>query len=211
MRMRNKPWALDYLSKQSTVVLDPKSFKGQWLNHTPYTSLSLEIGAGKGDYVHAMAKLYPEVLWVAVEKDKNVSAVALKKFEEDPRQNVRWIVGNAEALSDWFEHGEVSVLHLNFSDPWPKKAHTKRRLTSDGFIERMMQVGCSELLVKLKTDNMNLYEFSLVQFSHFPFTLDECSVDYRRTAHPEDAITEYEQRFMDLNQVIYRAVWRRKQ
>lgn len=210
MRMRNKPWALDFLAQHPFVLFDPKDLKGQWLKDTPYTCISLEIGSGKGDYIHAMAKHNPSHLWVALERDKNVSAVAIKKMESDPLPNVRWIVGDAENLMDWFETSEVKAVYLNFSDPWPKKAHTKRRLTSDAFIERMLTIGSKDLDVKLKTDNMNLYEFSLVQFSHFPFVLEECSVNYRRDVHPEDAITEYEQRFMDLNQPIYRAVWRRK-
>ncbi len=118
-------------------------------------------------------------------------------------------MGDAENLEAWFELAEVNTIHLNFSDPWPKRGHAKRRLTSEHFIERMLRIGKDDLEIKLKTDNVSLFEYTLPVWSTYPFHLVEFSVDYRRDVHPEDAITEYEQHFMDLNQVIYRAVWRR--
>lgn len=210
MRMRNKPWALDYLKELPRVHFDPSPMKGRWLSERPYQKLTVEIGSGKGDYAIAMAKLQPEVLWVAIEKDKNVSAIANKKVQAEGLPNLHWIVGDASELEAWFEAGEIDTIHLNFSDPWPKKHHTKRRLTSDGFVERMLVCSKPTLEIKFKTDNKALFEYTLLNWEHFPLVLTEFSVDYRRDPHPEDAITEYEQHFMDLGQVIYRAVWRKK-
>lgn len=207
--MRNKPWAQDYLQDLPQVHFDPSAFKGQWKEKTGYACITLEIGSGKGDYARSMAILQPDVLWIAIERDKNVSAVAQKKIQTQNIPNLHWIVGDAEHLENWFDHAEVNTIHLNFSDPWPKKGHTKRRLTSELFIERMLRIGNGDLAIKFKTDNVSLFEYTLPVLSQYPFHLTEFSVDYRRESHPEDAITEYEQRFMDLNQVIYRAVWRR--
>jgi len=210
MRMRNKPWALDFLSEQPRVHFDPCDYKGNWLKKTGFSKLCVEIGSGKGDYASAMAKLQPDVLWIAIEKDKNVSAVANKKIATLEIMNLHWIVGDAVNLENWFAEGEIDVIHLNFSDPWPKKHHTKRRLTSEGFIERMLKCSNETLEIKFKTDNVKLFEYTMIMWENYPLQLTEFSVDYRREAHPEDAITEYEQHFMDLNQVIYRAVWRKK-
>lgn len=210
MRMRNKPWANEFLSHCAQVHFDPTALKGQWGRRFGYATVVLEIGSGKGDYATQMAKLQPDVLWIALEKDKNVSAVAQKKIQDDLPPNLHWIVGDASDLEKWFDVQEISRLHLNFSDPWPKRGHEKRRLTSDGFVQRMLKVGTLDLSFHFKTDNVALFEYTILHWSQYDFDLLEFSVNYRRDAHPEDALTEYERHFMELGQPIFRAVWRRK-
>lgn len=210
MRMRHKPWAHDYLAACAQVHFDPSHLKGKWLENTAYTSLTLEIGSGKGDYAYQMALAQPDVLWVALERDKNVSAVAQKKIQAHPLPNLHWIVGEASELENWFGQGEITTLHLNFSDPWPKRGHEKRRLTSDGFVQRIFHIGSPDISIKFKTDNVSLFEYTVLQWAKYPLDLLEFSVDFRRDLHPEDAITEYERHFMDLGQPIFRAVWRKQ-
>jgi len=206
MRMRNKPWAMDFINAHPSVITNPSLLKGKWKKEFKVKKIVLEIGSGKGDYWRKMAELQPDCLWIALERDKNVSAIALQK--ENPK-NAVWIVGDAEELENWFDLKEIDTVHLNFSDPWPKKRYHKRRLTSNLFIERMLKITTDTSEFKFKTDNKDLFEYTLLVWEDYPLRLTEFSVDFRRNEHNDDAITEYEQHFMDLNQVIYRAVWRK--
>ncbi|MBR0385332.1 MAG: tRNA (guanosine(46)-N7)-methyltransferase TrmB, partial [Erysipelotrichaceae bacterium] len=172
--------------------------------------IHVEIGAGKGDYWIAMAHQYPECLWIAIEKDVDCAAIALKKSLDQTSANMKMIIGYASELENWFAGGEIDVIHLNFSDPWPKKRHTKRRLTYDSFLQVYERILKPEGELQFKTDNSGLFEYSLVSFASQNWNLKEVSVDWRREEHPEDAITEYESNFMELGQPIYRAVWQLK-
>lgn len=208
--MRHKPWAHDYLEACPQVSFSGHDYQGNWLKSFPYQKLILEIGCGKGDYLYSMASLNPNEFWVGVEKEENVSAVAQKKIENNRPINTQWIVGDATLIEDWFSLKEVDRIHLNFSDPWPKKSHTKRRLTSDLFVDSLLRILNDEGEIRFKTDNQSLFEYTILLWENYPLELIEFSVDYRRSIHADDVITEYEQRFMDLNQAIYRAVWRKK-
>lgn len=207
--MRRKPWAKEYLEGCQNVDFDGEAYKGKWLKK-PYQKLICEIGCGKGDYIFNMAQKEKEAFWVGIEKDESVSAVALKKVEGQTIENAFWINGDAEKIEEWFEKGEVDRIHLNFSDPWPKKRNTKRRLTSDLFVERLLNILKDDGEIRFKTDNQKLFEYTVLLWENYPLEMIEFSVNYRSDDHPEDVITEYETRFMDLGQPIFRAVWRKK-
>jgi tRNA (guanine-N7-)-methyltransferase len=209
MRSRRKPWAHDLLNSHSKVTFDGHDLKTHWSHIEKYELICVELGSGKGDFVHQMAKLYPNFYWIAVEKDENVAARALRKVES-VADNVFWVVADAKDMQEWFEPGTVQRIYLNFSDPWPKKHHVKRRLSSESFMEKMWLITRDDAEFYMKTDNQKLFEYTILTWQNYPLNMIEFSVDYRRDEHPEDAITEYEQRFMDLGQVIYRAVWRKK-
>ncbi|MCF0115181.1 MAG: tRNA (guanosine(46)-N7)-methyltransferase TrmB [Erysipelotrichaceae bacterium] len=204
MRMRKKKWAEPYLEEHSDLVIQtPSEYKGKWKGE--YETFHLEIGTGKGDYLCGMAQLYPEVSWVGIERDRSAAAVCAKKVVEAQLQNVKVIALDARDLSEWFEENEIDVIHLNFSDPWPQNGYRKRRLSHEGFVKQYSELLKPQGKVLMKTDNSGLFEFSLKEFTHHGFSLDEVSVDFRRNEHPEDIITEYEAKFMSLNQPIYRA------
>ncbi len=210
MRMRRKPWAKEFLEGFSQVSFSGEKNKGQWLKGSSYQQLIVEIDCGKGDYLFNMSQLESSALWVGIEKDENVSAIALKKVKDQIPSNTHWIVGDAENLENWFDTKEVNRVHLNFSDPWPKKRNTKRRLTSDKFVERLLNILSDDGEIRFKTDNVALFEYTVLLWENYPLEMVEFSVDYRRNEHPEDVITEYEKRFMDLGQPIFRSVWRKK-
>lgn len=208
MRMRKKKWAEPYLEEHRDLALaDPQEYKGTWHEFLQCETLHVELGMGKGDYLIEMAHMYPEEGWVGVEKDRSAAATALRKAVEEEQadwHNKRMIPGNAEDLENWFAEGEIDVLHLNFSDPWPKKYTHKRRLSSERFLTMYKRLLSEKGILQMKTDNKDLFEDSVLYFLQNGFTAIDFSVDYRRNEHPEDAITEYERRFLDLGQPIYR-------
>ncbi|MBQ1505855.1 MAG: tRNA (guanosine(46)-N7)-methyltransferase TrmB [Erysipelotrichales bacterium] len=209
MRMRKKKWAVPYIAERTDVVVnDPAEYKGRWKEVLKTEEVRLEIGAGKGSYWIGMAKMYPETGWIALEKSPDAAAIGLKKCPE-PGPNMKYIVGDAEMIEEWFEPGELSAVHLNFSDPWPKKSHAKRRLTAVKFRQKYWNLLPEEGRVILKTDNIGLYEYSLENMGDL-FELVERNDDFRKEPHDEDVITEYEHEFMEKGQPIYRAVWKKK-
>ncbi len=207
MRMRKKPWAKDMIeSRTDCVIATPEEMAGNWHSFGK-EEIIVEIGAGKGDYWIGMGNMHPEQLWIAVEKDMSAAGIALKKSLEKTGENMKFIQKDAAAISTWFADGEVDCIHLNFSDPWPKKSHTKRRLTYGSFLQQYAQILKEDGTIIMKTDNAQLFEYSLVSFADAKWRLKDVSVDYRREVHDEDTITEYESNFMALGQPIYRAVW----
>ncbi|MDR1794303.1 MAG: tRNA (guanosine(46)-N7)-methyltransferase TrmB [Erysipelotrichaceae bacterium] len=203
MRMRNKPWALAYLSERPDCIRDPQNYKGKWKELLGSSVLHIEIGSGKGDWWLKMSEMVPDEGWLAIEKDKNVSATALKK-DLQLQANRRWILGDAAELEEWFAKGEVDVIHLNFTDPWPKKHHAKRRLAHFRFLQRYDKILGEDGTLILKTDNQAYFEFSLCELSQAGWRFCEVDLDYRQEPHQEEAISEYEAKFVSLGKPIYR-------
>ena len=207
MRMRKKKWADPYLeAHQDYIFENPIDYKGKWKQILNCERLHLEIGMGKGSYLIQMASMYPDEVWIGMEKDRSAAAVAARaKLEGDGNtSNNRMIAGDARNILDWFENGEVDVIHLNFSDPWPKKKYQKRRLSSSEFLKIYRAILSEHGQILMKTDNQDLFEDSVLYFQENGFILTDFSVNYRRNEHPEDAITEYESKFMAEGMPIYR-------
>lgn len=207
MRMRKKKWADPYLeAHQDYIFENPIDYKGKWKQILNCERLHLEIGMGKGSYLIQMASMYPDEGWIGMEKDRSAAAVAARaKLEGDGNtSNNRMIAGDARNILDWFENGEVDVIHLNFSDPWPKKKYQKRRLSSSEFLKIYRTILSEHGQILMKTDNQDLFEDSVLYFQENGFILTDFSVNYRRNEHPEDAITEYESKFMAEGMPIYR-------
>ena len=207
MRMRKKKWADPYLeAHQDYIFENPIDYKGKWKQILNCERLHLEIGMGKGSYLIQMASMYPDEGWIGMEKERSAAAVAARaKLEGDGNtSNNRMIAGDARNILDWFENGEVDVIHLNFSDPWPKKKYQKRRLSSSEFLKIYRTILSEHGQILMKTDNQDLFEDSVLYFQENGFILTDFSVNYRRNEHPEDAITEYESKFMAEGMPIYR-------
>lgn len=210
MRMRRKKWARPYvLERTDVVVYNPESLRGRWREVLGTDRIHLEIGAGKGAYWLQMAQMYPLEGWIAMERSVDAAAMGLKKLEKAPG-NMKMILADAAVLDQWFADGEVDVIHLNFPDPWPKKHHEKRRLTSPKFREEYQRILKDGGRVILRTDQKGLYEFSLESMSPC-FQLVEKDEDFRKSGHPEEAVTEYEAQFMKEGMPIYRVVWKKEE
>lgn len=208
MRMRKKKWAAGLLEARDDVMIyEPSGLQGKWKTIVLCDVLHVEIGTGKGDYWLTMAHQYPQEGWIGIERNTDVAAIALKKAADAVLPTMKLIRASAEYIDEWFAPQEVDVLHLNFSDPWPKKAHAKRRLTAPSFLKKYDTLLAHDGTVQLKTDNSGFFEYSLLSFLQEGWILQDVWVDYRREEHPEDAITEYERSYMEKGQPIYRAVF----
>ncbi|MFV0382220.1 MAG: tRNA (guanosine(46)-N7)-methyltransferase TrmB [Breznakia sp.] len=205
--MRRLKWAKAYL-EENQLYKDPSIHKGRWKKSLGVDEIHVEIGSGKGDYFIGMSKIYPHIGWIGVEKNESVAALALRKaHSENVQKNTSFIYQDAKNLEEWFMDGEIHTLHLNFSDPWPKNRTSKRRLSHVSFLEKYYRLLDKQGEIQMKTDNRSLFEYSLVSFSNHKFLLKEVYLDFRADIHDEDVISEYEKKFMEKGNPIYRAVF----
>jgi len=206
VRLRKKKWAKPLLESQTGyVITDFSAVKGNWNkvfgNDNP---IYLEIGMGKGDFIVGLATRNPAINYVGIELSETVAAIALKKVMEHEVSNVRVINKDAINLEDIFTSGEIGRIYLNFSDPWPKNRHERKRLTYKTFLEKYERLLEGKGMVCFKTDNKGLFEFSLESFSENGWTLNNVEYDYPLTESDDDVPTEYERRFRGLGNPIYR-------
>jgi len=206
MRTRKKPWAEAELAANSRIVREPSLHKGNWRgyfgNQNP---VHLEIGCGKGRFIARMAVINPEINYIALERDRTILAAAARNAKE--AANLALILGDAENLPEFFAEGEVGMIYLQFCDPWPnRKKWAKRRLTHTRFLEiyrRILKPGGE---IFFKTDNRQLLEFSITQFSAGGWLITRVSLDSRAPGPQEgDALppTEYEEKFTARDMPIY--------
>ena len=171
--------------------------------------IHLEIGCGKGDFAVGMSAKYPEFNWVAMERVADVACLALEKAKNasDSRpDNLRFMIGDAKNVAEWFPPHSIDCLYLNFSDPWPKKGYAKRRLTHEGFLNLYRSVLREGGLLRLKTDNEGLFDFSLEQFALCGLTVEWQTRDLHHSEkNADNVMTEYERNFSEKGQVIYSA------
>lgn len=166
--------------------------------------IHLEIGSGKGKFIHTLAEKHPEINFIAMEAQPTVLTFLLDKVEETHRENLKLISGNAEDLLEYFAEGEVNQLYLNFSDPWPKTRHEKRRLTFHTFLARYETILNGNKTIVQKTDNQGLFEYSLMSYAKYGFTFNRLSLDLTNSVYEEENVhTEYEDKFIKKGNRIY--------
>jgi len=206
MRLRRKPGIQEKLAAIPRLVLaEPKQYYGQWkqvfANDNP---LHLEIGTGKGSFISGMAQLNPRINYIGIERVADIIYKAAEKIVNSDLTNVRLIMVDARDIPEIFQPGEVSRLYLNFSDPWPKKRHAKRRLTHPDFLRIYQQLLPPNGEIHLKTDNKDFFEYSLQTMSEAGFILQNVTYDLHKSGFGPNVMTEYEMRFSQLGQPIYR-------
>lgn len=170
----------------------------------PFTKerpLHLEIGCGKGSFACGMSTAHPEVNLIAMERVSDVACLALEKAEatKDTRpDNLRFLIGNAENLTEWFPPHSIDCLYLNFSDPWPKSGHAKRRLTHRVFLEKYQTVLKKGGILRFKTDNAGLFDFSLTEFEAMGLAITNLTRDLHNSPQNiGNVMTEYEKNFSE--------------
>lgn len=206
MRMRKKKNCALRMERCSDIwIKNPEENKGKWKeifkNDNP---IHIEIGCGKGNFVTGMAKLYPDVNFIAIEKVEDVIVMAMEKARDAGLTNVLFMDMDAERIEDFFEFGEIKRIYLNFSDPWKKNKQAKRRLTHKNFLDRYKKVLREGDYIWFKTDNRNLFEFSLNSFAQENYKLENITLDLHNSGFEGNVVTEYEQRFLDEGAPIYR-------
>ena len=209
MRLRNIRGAKEAVAESTFVVHDPEAHRGRWNeffeNHNP---LYIEIGMGKGRFVTELAGRYPEINYIGIEKYESVMirAIAKRKMLTECK-NLFFLCCGAEHLSEVFGKGEIARIYLNFSDPWPKERHARRRLTSQGFLDIYRDLLAEDGRLEFKTDNNPLFDFSLEQAEQAGWELCEVTRDLHHSEYMDgNVMTEYEERFSAIGNPISRMV-----
>lgn len=206
MRVRNKPGAADKLLEYPQyVVTEETAIKGKWqTTFAKEQPLHIEVGTGKGRFITEMAKAHPEINYVGVELQTSVLVVALDKLIEEDLPNLKLLHINGAALTEIFEPGEVDQVYLNFSDPWPKTKHDKRRLTYKTFLAVYETILKDNGEIHFKTDNQGLFEYSLGSFSQYGMIINQVWLNLHDSSYEGNIMTEYEEKFSKKGQPIYR-------
>jgi len=199
MRMRKRKWVKDYLLEDNPYLLK------DCLN---FDNLNLEIGMGMGDFLSESARLNPEEIFIGLERDETCVAKSLKKINSLALKNAYVIHEDADALKELFKAGSIKRIYLQFSDPWPKKRHEKRRLTSAKYLDLYSYLLKAEGELYFKSDNQAFFEYSMVQLCS-EYELLEMSVDRHREENG-DVCTEYEKKFRAKGQPIYYGLFKKK-
>lgn len=211
MRLRNIPGSKEIIGESRAVIQEPESWRGRWAqafgNERP---VHIEVGMGKGQFLMEMARRNPEINYVGIEMYDSVLLRAVQKLEsqEERPDNLYFIRMDARELPQVFAPGEVGRIYLNFSDPWPKERHAKRRLTSRQFLERYDQILAPEGEVHFKTDNRPLFEFSLQEAEEAGWMLKGHTFDLHRNLVlcEGNVMTEYEEKFSALGNPIHKMI-----
>lgn len=199
MRLRNVKGARDAMITSEYTVNEPAANRGRWKesfgNDHP---LYLEIGTGKGRFITTLAMQNPDINYIGIEKFSSVLIRALEKQNELQLPNLIFIRMEAEHICDVFAEGEIDRIYLNFSDPWPKDRHAKRRLTSTQFFDRYNTILAKDGVVEFKTDNRDLFEFSVEEVASAGWKIDRLTRDLHNSDMNEgNVMTEYEIRFSE--------------
>ena len=206
MRPRNRKGLVQRMALCTDItILNPTENRGNWNkifgNDHP---IHLEVGCGKGRFITETAALHPEINFIALERVENVIILAMEKVKERELPNVRFLSADAHQLQEIFAESEIERIYLNFSDPWPKKRHTKRRLTSETFLPLYRYILRPDGSIWMKTDNRPLFDYSVQTLEANGFELRNVCYDLHRSDFPDNIMTEYEENFSSKGFPIHR-------
>ncbi|MTN80775.1 tRNA (guanosine(46)-N7)-methyltransferase TrmB [Turicibacter sanguinis] len=208
MRLRKVKGAAETIAAHPNIVVqNEKELKGNWLSvFEKEQPLYIEVGMGKGQFVIGMAQKNPHLNFIGIEKFDSVMVRALEKvIEAGELPNLKLLKIDADELTEIFEENEVAGVYLNFSDPWPKPRHAKRRLTHENFLKLYQTIMKEDGAIRFKTDNRLLFEYSLASLSQYGMILQDVALDLHKREDLEwNVMTEYEQKFSAKGQPIYR-------
>lgn len=210
MRLRNIPGAGEVIDNSPYCIKEPVELKGKWHdflgNNNP---IHIEVGMGKGRFLMDLARLHPEINYIGIERYTSVLLRAVQKMQEDELPNVHFLCIDAATLPDIFDRNEVDRIYLNFSDPWPKDRHARRRLTSSEFLARYDLFLAHDGRIEFKTDNQDLFTFSLEEIeSSDKWHLDASTRDLHHDAAMNEGniMTEYEEKFSAIGNPICKLI-----
>ena len=197
MRLKNVKGANEIIINGKYYLANPYDYKGKWNDvfDNDNKELHIEIGMGKGNFIINNALKYPYINFIGIEKFDSVIVRAIQKSNELELNNLKIVRMDANTIEDVFDK-EIDILYLNFSDPWPKDRHAKRRLTSDNFLAKYENIFKKDKHIIMKTDNINLFNFSLECFERNNYKILNITNDLANE-NIDNIKTEYEERFMD--------------
>ena len=202
MRLRNVKNKQEIMDNAINLILNPKDYKGKWKevfnNNNP---IYIEIGMGKGDFIIEHAKRYPDINFIGIERFDSVIVRAIEKVPEEI-PNLRLVRMDAKDIEEVFDK-EISRIFLNFSDPWPKKRHHDRRLTSHIFLKKYDNLFAKDKEIVQKTDNRDLFEYSVISLSTYGYKIEDISLDLHNSEYEDIIMTEYEKKFVAKGNNIY--------
>jgi len=197
MRLKHIKDADKIIEASPYLIKNPIDYKGKWnklFNND--NKIEIEIGMGKGKFIISKALKNPNINYIGIEKYDSPLVSAVKKLENLNITNIKLICFDAININEVFDH-EIAKMYLNFSDPWPKKRHTKRRLTSNIFLNKYETIFKNNKDIEMKTDNDDLYEYSLISFEENDYEIIETDTNYL-----DEYTTEYEDKFISLGKNI---------
>ncbi|MCM1040202.1 MAG: tRNA (guanosine(46)-N7)-methyltransferase TrmB [Roseburia sp.] len=209
MRLKNVPGSREAISESRFVIQEPNAYKGRFRELFGNSHrIEIEIGMGKGRFIMDMARSHPQINYIGIEKYSSVLIRGIQKMEAEPLPNLYFIRMDAEQITDVFGPAEVDKIYLNFSDPWPKDRHAKRRLPSREFLNRYREILSKEGTLEFKTDNRDLFTFALEELEPAGWHPDQVTYDLH---HDEvmmkgNVMTEYEERFSSKGNPIYKYI-----
>ena len=207
MRTKFKAWTIPYLQEHNSIAITSEQANEIIVNNN---NVYLEIGSGKGDFIVQMAKKYPNYIFIGVEKNVTCAGFTCKKLVDNEITNAYIISDDVEKCFPIFAKGKINTIFLNFSDPWPKKKHTKRRLTETKFLNSYYELLVNGGKIYFKSDNQSLFDYSIKTLSNAPF--DILSIDNDYDGSDEfDAQTEYETNFRNQGVAIHRVIVQKKE
>ena len=210
MRLRNIPGAEEAIASSPYCIQNPESHSGIWNqvfgNSNP---IHIEVGMGKGKFILQLALQNPSINYIGIEKYASVLLRAIQKLDSmDAPANLRFICMNAENLPDVFAKNEIQKIYLNFSDPWPKDRHAKRRLTSKEYLDKYCRILSSDGCIEFKTDNKKLFDFSLEEMKESNWVIHAFTYDLHHddSLNIENVMTEYEEKFSSIGNPICKLI-----
>ncbi len=209
MRLRNITGSREVIGESRFVIHEPKTLRGKWQERFGNTNpIHIEIGMGKGKFLHTLAKQNPSVNYIGIEKYSSVLLRAIQKSEEEELPNLLFIRMDAEEILEVFDRGEVDRIYLNFSDPWPKDRHAKRRLPSQQFLNRYDVILKQEGRLEFKTDNRELFDFAVEELANAGWKAEKITYDLHNDADmcEGNVMTEYEEKFSAMGNPIYKYI-----
>lgn len=214
MRLRNISGSRDVIAESPYVVHEPQQYRGRWADLFGNTNpIYIEVGMGKGQFLYTLAERNPKCNYVGIEKYSSVLLRAIQKMEMGELQNLKFLRMEAEELTSVFGSGEAAGIYLNFSDPWPKDRHAKRRLESAEFLARYDEIAAKDAKIEFKTDNRTLFDFAVEQLPQSAWKADVITYDLHADAElmQGNVMTEYEEKFSAAGNPICKYVLTRKQ
>ncbi|MFA5523006.1 MAG: tRNA (guanosine(46)-N7)-methyltransferase TrmB [Tissierellales bacterium] len=207
MRRRKKPGAKDQLLKLDQMLIkNPEEYKGKWSDISSHKKIHVELGTGRGQFINTLAEKYNDIFFIGIEIKEEILLDAVKKSLDKGLYNIKYLWNDINDIDSVFDENELQRLYINFCDPWPKKRHSKRRLSHRDFLNKYRKILAQNGEIHFKTDGEELFEFSLNEMLEAEYNVRDVSLNLYREENVDTVKTEYEEKFTNLGKKIYRLV-----